>query len=115
MYRLNESQTELLAKLVKLADEQIAPYATDVDAQGRFPVEAMQALAEAGFYGLTVPSEFGGMGQGMRVTCAILDQIAQRDASTAMIYLMHLCGTACFVARPQGNEEIFGRLRLVNI
>jgi alkylation response protein AidB-like acyl-CoA dehydrogenase len=110
MYRLDQTGADLVAKLATLADERIAPYAAEVDAQGRFPVEAMQALAEGGFYGLSVPQEYDGLGQGMRVACAILDQLAQRCASTAMVYLMHLCGTACFVAHPQGNEEILRQI-----
>ncbi|HEX2911416.1 MAG TPA: acyl-CoA dehydrogenase family protein [Chloroflexia bacterium] len=105
MYRLNEEQTTLVETISRLADEKIAPFATAVDAEGRFPAEAMEALAEAGFYGLNVPKEYGGLGQGIGTACAVLDQIAQRCASTAMIYLMHLCGTICYVSHPEGNEE----------
>ena len=50
--------------------------------------------------GLTVPGEFGGMGQGPRVAVAVLDEIGQRCASTGMVYLMHLCGVSCYAARP---------------
>jgi alkylation response protein AidB-like acyl-CoA dehydrogenase len=58
------------------------------------------ALGQAGLLGLTVPEEFGGMGQGLRVAAAVLDQLAQRCASTAMVYLMHVCGVACYAAMP---------------
>jgi alkylation response protein AidB-like acyl-CoA dehydrogenase len=44
------------------------------------------------------------MGQGLRVASAVLDEIAQRCASTAMIYLMHLCGIACYSAAPEKTE-----------
>lgn len=110
MYHLNEQQNALVEKVSQLADEKIAPFAAEVDAQGRFPVEAMAALAEAGFYGLSVPEQYGGWGQGLRTTCAVLDQIAQRDASVAMVYLMHLCGTANYLAHPEGNEEILQQI-----
>jgi alkylation response protein AidB-like acyl-CoA dehydrogenase len=104
MFRLNEAQTELVNKAASLADEAIAPYANDVDAEGRFPREAIEALKNNGFFGLTVPAEYGGLGQGMRVACAVLDQIGQRCASTAMVYLMHLCGTSCYVAYPHNDN-----------
>jgi alkylation response protein AidB-like acyl-CoA dehydrogenase len=104
MYRLNDQQKTLIEKVRRIADEQIALYADEVDAQGRFPREAVEALAKAGFLGLNLPTEFGGMGQGLRVTCVALDEIAQRCASTAMIYLMHVCGCACYVAAPQTAE-----------
>jgi len=45
-----------------------------------------------------VPKEHGGLGQGLRTAVAVIDALAQRCPSTAMIYLMHLCGIACYVA-----------------
>jgi alkylation response protein AidB-like acyl-CoA dehydrogenase len=105
MYRLNEEQTAVIEELRRVADESIAPYAADVDARGRFPREAVDALAKAGLLGLTIPVEHDGMGQSIRVACAALDEIAQRCASTAMIYLMHLCGCSCYLARPQAVED----------
>jgi alkylation response protein AidB-like acyl-CoA dehydrogenase len=107
---LNEEQTAVIEEVRRVANESIAPHAADVDAQGRFPREAVDALAEAGLLGLTIPVEYGGMGQSMRVACAALDEIAQKCASTAMIYLMHVCGCSCYVARPQAVE---GTLRRV--
>ncbi|CAA9444879.1 MAG: Acyl-CoA dehydrogenase, Mycobacterial subgroup FadE16 [uncultured Rubrobacteraceae bacterium] len=105
MYRLNEEQTAVIEEVRRVADESIAPHAADVDAQGRFPREAVDALAQAGLLGLTIPVEYGGMGHGIRVACAALDEIAQRCASTAMIYLMHVCGCSCYVAHPQAVED----------
>jgi alkylation response protein AidB-like acyl-CoA dehydrogenase len=105
MYRLNEEQTAVIEELRRVADESIAPHAADVDAQGRFPREAVDALAKAGLLGLTVPVEHGGMGQSIRVACVALDEIAQRCASTAMIYLMHLCGCSCYLARPHAVQD----------
>ncbi|MDP8950039.1 MAG: acyl-CoA dehydrogenase family protein, partial [Actinomycetota bacterium] len=105
MYRLNEEQTAVIGEVRRVAEESIAPHAADVDAQGRFPREAVDALAKAGLLGLTVPVEHGGMGQSIRVACAVLDEIAQSCASTAMIYLMHLCGCSCYLARPQAVED----------
>ena len=105
MYRLNEEQTAVIEDVRRVADESIAPYAADVDAEGRFPREAIDALSAAGLLGLTIPVEHGGMGQSIRVACASLDEIAQRCASTAMIYLMHLCGCSCYLARPQAVED----------
>jgi alkylation response protein AidB-like acyl-CoA dehydrogenase len=105
LYRLNEEQTAVIEEVRRVADESIAPHAADVDAQGRFPRDAINALAKAGLLGLTIPVEYGGMGQSIRVACAALNEIAQRCASTAMIYLMHLCGCSCYVARPHAVEE----------
>src|SRR5579871_4567195 len=79
----------------------IARHAAQVDQESRFPKEAIQALGEAGLLGLTIPTEYGGMGQGLRAATTLLTEIAQCDASAGMVYLMHLCGVACYSAAPE--------------
>ena len=101
MYRLTEDQATLVDKARQVSDEVIARYAAEVDRDSRFPKEALHALGEAGLLGLTIPVEYGGLGQGLRTAAAALDEIAQRDASVGMITLMHLCGIACYVGSPQ--------------
>ncbi len=106
MYQLTNEQDAILQEIIRIADEKIAPAASEVDAEGRFPREAIDALAGAGLLGLTVPAEFGGKGQGMRVACAALETIGGRCASAGMIYLMHLCGCACYAARPDATGDL---------
>ncbi|MFQ3678775.1 MAG: acyl-CoA dehydrogenase family protein, partial [Fimbriimonadaceae bacterium] len=100
-YRLRPEQLAVVDRLSALADSHIAPNSAAVDADGRFPSESMRALADNGFWGLTVAKELGGMGEGLRMTAAAVDTIAQRCASTAMVYLMHLCGVAAYNASPE--------------
>lgn len=100
MYRLNADQQKIVDTVRKIADERVAPHAADIDQTGTFPRESLRALADAGFLGLTVPKEYGGLGEGLRTMTAVLDEIAQRCASTAMVYKMHLCGVACYAAKP---------------
>jgi alkylation response protein AidB-like acyl-CoA dehydrogenase len=100
MYALNEQQKEIAARAAEVAGGVIAANAADVDREARFPAEAVAALGEAGLLGLTVPAEFGGMGQGLGTMAAVLDQLAQRDASAAMVTLMHYCGVSCYAANP---------------
>lgn len=106
MYRLNSDQQAIVAGVREIADKVIAPNAVRVDAAGVFPRESIDALGKAGFMGLTIAKEYGGMGQGPRVMSAVLDEVAQRCASTAMVYLMHMCGVAACAARPENTAEI---------
>jgi alkylation response protein AidB-like acyl-CoA dehydrogenase len=98
VYRLSSDQQRIVDRAGALADQRVRPHAMAVDAEGRFPRESMRALADEGFFGLTIPESDGGMGQGLRVMCAVLDEIARRCASTAMCYKMHLCGVAAYAA-----------------
>ena len=101
MYRLNPAQTELIAQARKLAEDSISPYAPNVDQDGRFPAEGIEALGAAGFMGLIIPTEYGGMGQPLRLAAAIVEEIAKCCGSSAMVYMMHLCGISCYLAEPE--------------
>jgi alkylation response protein AidB-like acyl-CoA dehydrogenase len=98
MYRLSTEQQGIVDRFKALADAEIRPHAARVDEEGVFPKEALAALGKAGYLGLTIAHEHGGLGQGLRVACAVLEELAQRCASTAMVSLMHLCGVACYGA-----------------
>ncbi len=98
MYRLSSEQQDIVNRARKIADDVIAPNAIQTDQEARFPKASLDALARAGFYGLTIPQEFGGMGQGFRTLVAVLDEIGQRCPSTGMVYMMHLSGVSTYVA-----------------
>src|SRR5262245_34474257 len=75
----------------------LARHAADVDSQGRWPTESIGAVAEAGLLGLTVPTAAGGAGEGPGTFTAVTRILAGQCASTAMIYLMHVCATQVIV------------------
>lgn len=106
MYLLDELQQEVVAKVEGIAKSVIAENAADVDEQGRFPAEGIQALGEAGFLGLTVPSELGGRGQGLRTLAAVVETIASHCPSTAMVYMMHCAGVSCYCADQEKFAEV---------
>ena len=98
MYRLTEDQKAIVSRARELAVTVLAAHAADVDENAIFPAESMQALADAGFYGLLVPVAQGGMGQSLRVLAAVLDELAQQCASTAMVFMMHNAGVNCYLS-----------------
>lgn len=110
MYRLNTEQTTLLDQLQKLADAEIAPRAAELDRQSLFPREQMQALGKAGWFGLNLPADCGGMNQGMRFACAVLEEISRRCPSTAMVFKMHLCGCASYLLHPGTDRELLRKV-----
>src|SRR5262252_2457659 len=104
MYRLSSEQSDLVARSRDIARTQIAPHAVRVDETGCFPNESIKALGDAGLLGLTIPVSYGGMGQGLRVVSAVVEEISRQCASTAMIYMMHLCGVACYLEATKKPE-----------
>lgn len=93
-----------LSRAETLAKDVLAAHAESVDREGRWPRESVAALAHSGLLGLTVPPQCGGAGEGPRTFANIVRTLAGSCASTAMIYLMHICGTQV-IAAAEGFSE----------
>ena len=109
---------EALAKAREIAGRVLAPHAAENDKTGRFPTEAINSLGDAGLLGLMLPVDVGGSGLGPRAFAAVTATLAESDASVAMIYLMHMMGSAAIAAartaaadavKPMLNEIGAGR------
>lgn len=88
---------EAVQRAREVAEKTLAPAAAKNDKEGRFSTEAVTALGAAGLLGLVVPKEAGGAGLGPRAFSEVTATIAEADASVAMVYMMHVCGTMCLV------------------
>lgn len=98
LFSLDREQRELLATVGALGTTVLAAHAAAVDTEARFPTEAIQALRDAGLFGLTLPPAVGGRGQPPRVFAAVVEELARHDASAAMIYVMHVAATSMIAA-----------------
>lgn len=101
MYRLNSEQVAVVERMRSIVEAEVAVHAAEVDAAGRFPREGMEALGRAGLLGLTIPEEYGGLGQDLRVMAACIELVARRCPSTAMVVMMHYSGVAAMMAAPE--------------
>jgi alkylation response protein AidB-like acyl-CoA dehydrogenase len=86
----------------EIADNVLAPTASQNDKQGRFSTEAVESLGKGGLLGLMLPSEFGGASLGPRTFAGVTATLATADASAAMVYLMHVCAAATIAAARSG-------------
>jgi acyl-CoA dehydrogenase len=80
-----------------------AQHAEAVDADGRFPFEALSALRDARLMGAFVPRELGGEGATVSEVASICHLLGRNCGSTGLIYAMHLIQTACIVLHGQTN------------
>jgi len=88
-------------KAREIVDRVLAPSAGQNDTAGRFSTEAVQSLGDSGLLGLLLPVDIGGAGLGPRTFAQVTATLAEADASVAMVYVMHICGTAVIsAARP---------------
>ena len=99
-------------KAQEIASRVLAPSAGLNDKAGRFSTEAVKALGESGLLGLLLPVDVGGSALGPRTFAAVMATLAEADASVAMVYLMHILGTATLsAARPGAAQAVMPMLR----
>jgi acyl-CoA dehydrogenase len=89
-----------------IASSIAARHAADVDAQARFPHEAVAAMKEARLLSAAVPKELGGGGADLLELSACCVELAQGCAAAGMIYAMHLIQVAC-IARHGLSSPFF--------
>jgi alkylation response protein AidB-like acyl-CoA dehydrogenase len=101
-----------ILKAREIANRVLAPSAGQNDKAGRFSTEAVDSLGEAGLLGLMVPADVGGSALGPRTFAVVTAALAEADASVAMVYVMHILGTATIsAARPSAVPALAPILR----
>jgi alkylation response protein AidB-like acyl-CoA dehydrogenase len=84
-YRLSDEHEALREAVRALAEKEIAPYAAEVDEQGRYPFEARDALVKAGFHAIVIPEEYGGEGADELAGCIVIEEVARVCTSSSLI------------------------------
>jgi len=91
------AREELVARAASIADEVAGVHAHEVDRDARFPVEALDALREAGLLSALVPQEFGGAGATMSQVADMTRVLGAHCSSTALVFAIHNMQVACVV------------------
>jgi butyryl-CoA dehydrogenase len=68
----------------KFAEKELAPVAHEYDEKQEVNFPALKALGELGFYGMTVPEEYGGTNLGALPYADVMIELSKVDAGTAV-------------------------------
>ena len=85
MTRLTAEQEAIQAKARQLAEAVIAPRAAEIDRQESYPWANCQALQETGFFGMTIPRDYGGPGLGYLEATLVIEEMAKVCGVTGRI------------------------------
>lgn len=89
-FPLTDDQQEWKARAAQLAEKELAPLAEETDRKSKYPQAQLNALRDAGLWGIRVSEEYGGMGADLLTTCLIVEELAKKCSSTSMCYKMHI-------------------------
>ncbi|MEV0849935.1 acyl-CoA dehydrogenase family protein [Streptomyces sp. NPDC049954] len=104
LYRPAEEHDMLRETVRALAEAKIAPFAAEVDEQGRFPQEARDALTAADLHAVHVPESYGGAGADALATVIVIEEVARVCASSSLIPAVNKLGSLPVIL--SGSEEL---------
>jgi alkylation response protein AidB-like acyl-CoA dehydrogenase len=102
--QLNESQSILRSAARKMADNEFAPRAAEIDRTEEYPWDNVEKLVDAGYMGMTIPEEYGGAGLTYLDAVLVIEQIARVCGVTARIVVEANMGAVGAVMK-YGSEE----------
>ncbi|MCW2607997.1 MAG: butyryl-CoA dehydrogenase [Frankiales bacterium] len=104
IYSLTEEH-ELLRKSVRsLAEDKIAPRATEIDEAAEYPWDVHEELKRADLLAIHVPEEYGGAGADRIAHSIVVEEIARVCASSSLIVAGNKLGTMGLIL--SGSEEL---------
>ncbi|MEV5001030.1 acyl-CoA dehydrogenase family protein [Nocardioides sp. LML1-1-1.1] len=100
---LNEDQVEILKAVRQFVDEQIIPVAQELEHADEYPQEIVDGLKELGVFGLTIPEEFGGLGESLLTYALVVEEIARGWMSVSGVINTHFI--VAYLLMQHGTEE----------
>jgi len=92
-YQLSDEHRSLAEVVRKLAANEIAPHAAEVDESGEFPRRAYEAMRRNGLHAPHIPEEYGGSGADALATCIVIEEVARACASSSLIPAVNKLGS----------------------
>ncbi|MFE9327550.1 acyl-CoA dehydrogenase family protein [Nocardia sp. NPDC052278] len=86
---LTEIQSEILATVRAYVDKEIIPNAQELEHSDTYPTAIVEAMKEMGLFGLTIPDEYGGLGESLLTYALVVEQIARGWMSVSGVINTH--------------------------
>src|SRR5689334_3545874 len=74
---LTELQQEIVDSVRQFVEAKVIPVATVLEHADEYPTEIVEGLKELGVFGLTIPEEYGGLGESLLTYALAVEEIAR--------------------------------------
>src|SRR4051812_3298837 len=105
---LTDVQQEILSTVRSFVDKEIIPVANDLEHADTYPQEIVDGLKELGIFGLTIPEEYGGLGESLLTYALVVEEIARGWMSVSGVINTHFI--VAYMVLQHGTPEQKERL-----
>src|SRR3982074_293509 len=99
---LTDVQSEILATVRSFVDKEVIPHAQELEHSDTYPADIVEGMKEMGLFGLTIPEEYGGLGESLLTYALVVEEIARGWMSVSGVINTHFI-VAHMIAR-HGTE-----------
>ncbi len=92
-------QSKILETIETICQQVVEGEASNTDRLSRWPELSVRSFQKEGFGGLTVPVEYGGLGQGTQTLAKVSEIIARYCTNTSVCFGMHAVGSAVIASK----------------
>src|SRR5262245_27512122 len=89
LFSLSDEHREVLDHADRFARTELAPLAIRMDAEEWWPADAFPKIGAAGFFGLTVATEYGGVGSDLFTSGLVLQAFSRWNHALALSWVAH--------------------------
>jgi alkylation response protein AidB-like acyl-CoA dehydrogenase len=100
---LTDIQTEILGVVRTFVEDKILPVATELEHRDEYPTAIVEGMKELGLFGLTIPEEYGGLGESLLTYSLVVEEIARGWMSVSGIVNTHFI--VAYLLMQHGTEE----------
>ncbi|MDE2491167.1 MAG: acyl-CoA dehydrogenase family protein [Elusimicrobia bacterium] len=104
-FQLTESMAMLRDSAREFADKRLKAGAQEWDEKEEIPPAVYKEAAELGFFGLSVPEEFGGLGVDPLAYAAAMEELARGSASLQVCVTVHNSLVAAAIAKHGTDDQ----------
>jgi alkylation response protein AidB-like acyl-CoA dehydrogenase len=108
MLELNDTQKAIVETVRDFVENDVIPVADELEHKDEFPEKIVEQMKELGLFGLTVPEEFGGIGESLTTYALAVVELARGWMSLSGILNTHFMG--CYLINKFGTDDQRERL-----
>ncbi|MEZ5038672.1 MAG: acyl-CoA dehydrogenase family protein [Saprospiraceae bacterium] len=103
-FNLSKKKQAWVAQIRSFALKEVAPFAAKWDQDEHIPRAQIQKYADAGFFGMTLPSKYGGQGRSALEAILAIEEVARHCGISGRLIVDHNFGAAITILN-FGTEE----------